>query len=228
MNEQINNPDEPTTQSKTKAAKPTPVEATYSKTEVESMIAKAVAEAIEQVRKESTPIQTIYVKPDEEMVTLLYLGGIAHGTTVRIGKLGNINRDGGTLDIPKREFLQGITPAMEGMMKQRRLLVVNGLTDEERERYDLCYSDNEILSVKTYYRLLDFNVKEICEIFTALCEAHRRIVSKAFLSAYVEKNDNRVTLEKVKALNAISKTTDKDGLFTPILEDMGRTISSKE
>ena len=47
------------------------------------------------------------------------------------------------------------------------------------------------------------------------------MVAKMFLSAYFEKGDNRITAEKVKSLNEISKENDKDGMFKPILEDMG-------
>jgi succinate dehydrogenase flavin-adding protein (antitoxin of CptAB toxin-antitoxin module) len=107
------------------------------------------------------------------------------------------------------------------MLENRSLIVVNGLTQEERERYGLDYQEGETLTQEAFYKLLNYSDSDICSIFRKLCEEHRRVVAKLFLSAYFEKRDNRITAEKVKSLNEISKENDKDGMFKPILEDMG-------
>ncbi len=195
----------------------------YTEDEVRAIAAQAAAQAakdaVENYRKEHQNDTAVYSK--EEYVTLLYIGAIADGTVVSLGKLGQINKAGATRDIPKKEFLQGMTYSIEKMLESRALIVVNGLTAEERERYGLDYKEGELLTQDAFYKLLNYSDSEITAIFRKLCEEHRRVVAKMFLSAYFEKGDNRITAEKVRSLNDISKENDKDGMFKPILEDMG-------
>lgn len=195
------------------------VKKTYTENEVQEIAAKAVRDALAAYEKEHQNDQAVYRK--EEYVTLLYIGAIADGTVVSLGKLGQINKAGSTRDIPKQAFLEGLTYGVERMLEKRSLIVVNGLTDEERERYGLDYKEGELLTQEAFYKLLNYSDSEITAIFRKLCEEHRRVVAKMFLSAYFEKSDNRITAEKVKSLNEISKENDKDGMFKPILEDMG-------
>lgn len=194
-------------------------ERVYTEDEVRAIAAQAAKDAIANYEKEHQHDKAVYNK--EEFVTLLYIGAIADGTVVSLGKLGQINKAGSTRDIPKREFLQGMTYAIEKMLESRALIVVNGLTQEERERYGLDYKDGELLTQDAFYKLLNYSDAEITAIYRKLCEEHRRVVAKMFLSAYFERGDNRITAEKVKSLNDISKENDKDGMFKPILEDMG-------
>lgn len=196
-----------------------PNEKFYSKGEVDTIVAEAVKKAVASYHQEHRNDQAVYNK--EEYVTLLYIGAIADGTVVSLGKLGQINKAGATRDIPKKEFLQGMTFAIEKMLENRSLIVLNGLTRDERERYGLDYKDGELLTQEAFYKLLNYSDSEITDIFRKLCEDHRRVVAKLFLSAYFENSDNRITAEKVKSLNEISKENDKDGMFKPILEDMG-------
>jgi hypothetical protein len=194
-------------------------EKSYSQGELDAIVAEAVKQALASYEKDHRNDTTVYNR--EEYVTLLYIGAIAEGTVVSLGKLGQINKAGATRDIPKKEFLQGMTFAIEKMLENRSLIVVNGLTSEERERYGLDYKEGELLTQEAFYKLLNYSDAEITAIFRKLCEDHRRVVAKMFLSAYFEKSDNRITAEKVKSLNEISKENDKDGMFKPILEDMG-------
>lgn len=191
---------------------------TYTEEEVKAIAAQAAKDAIANYEKEHRNDTAVY---REEFVTLLYIGAIADGTVVSLGKLGQINKAGATRDIPKKDFLQGMTFLIERMLEDRSLIVVNGLTKEERERYGVDYKDGELLTQEAFYKLLNYSDSEITEIFRKLCTDHRRVVAKLFLSAYFEKSDNRITAEKVKSLNEISKENDKDGMFKPILEDMG-------
>ena len=57
-----------------------------------------------------------------------------------------------------------------------------------------------------------------------MCIQHKRVVATTFITAY-QNGDKRITQEKVKELNDISKAFDEDGMFTPILEDMGKKLS---
>ena len=49
-----------------------------------------------------------------------------------------------------------------------------------------------------------------------------------YISAYFERRDNRINMETVKILNKLSRVVDKAGLFTPILEDMGKQLVEED
>lgn len=199
-------------------------EKVYSASEVEALIAKAVAEAL----KNQSP-SVVQVLP-EEKVTLMFVGGIAKGTVVAVGTLGKITRDCGMIEVPKKDFLQNIgDEVIDSLLAERKLVVIAGLDDEERERYGVMYREGELIQSDAFYKkLLDLNTDDVCDVFAHLCETHKQILARVFITAFAENNDGRVTLEKCKALNKISKKTDKDGLFTHILEDMGRDLASEE
>ena len=202
-----------------------PTDKKYSEEELKAIVAeasrKAAIEAVEAY-KASQP-QTVVQVAKDEYVTVLFVGAIAGGTTVSMPKWGQITYAGGMLDIPKKEFLQGIGVQVNAaLLRERQIIVVSGLTDEERRRFGVDYKEGEYLTDKALYELIGYDKEKVCDIFKNLCDAHKRIVAKIYLSAYFEKNDKRVNRETVKALNDLSKKVDEAGLFTPIIEDMGR------
>lgn len=172
---------------------------TLSRAELDALIASAVASAMAK----NGP-QIVQVAPSEDPVVLLYLGGIMPGTTVALGELGNIYRDGGTLTVSKENFFSKLNGTAEFMLRTRQLIAVSGLTDEERERYGVLYKENELLNEKTYGRLLTYPVDELKVIYSALCPEHKAIVAKAFRTA-IDAEDVRVTREKLNALAKIDR-----------------------
>nr|DAH86415.1 MAG TPA: hypothetical protein [Caudoviricetes sp.] len=198
---------------------------TFTESEVQELLKAAVAQALAEQKSTTTIMQVA----KEEYVTVLYLGAMADGASVALGKLGNINKAGTTKDIPKKEFIQALgTPVIDDLLSKKQLIVVNGLTEEERNRYGLEYKDNELLTQNAFFKIMDFGAEEICRIFSSLCPEHQQIVSKLYLTAYFERHDNRVNMPTVKKLNKISKKYFKDGLFTPILEDMGAKLAADD
>lgn len=192
----------------------------YTADELKEAVQKAVAEALE---KQSAQPQTVVQVAQDEYVTILYIGAIAQGTVVALPKWGQITYAGGMLDISKKDFLQGIgIQVNNALLKNRKILVISGLTDAERKRFGLEYKEGEYLTAEALASILGCEKDQVCEIFTKLCDEHKRTVAKIYLSAYFDNGDNRINRETIKALNKISKTIEKDGLFTPILEDMGR------
>ena len=210
---------------KKKTAKPAEAaetEKTFSAAEVQEMIQKAIAEYATR----NTPIiQTA----KDEYVTLCFIGAIANGTAVNLGKLGTINKAGTPRDFAKKDFIDALgIPVVDALLRSRELVVLNGLTDIERERFNLEYKEGETLSTKAFYSLLSYGKEQICDIYKKLCEAHKRTVAKIYCDAYFEKHDNRISSVTVKALNKLSKTVDKNGLFTPILDDMGAKLKEDD
>ncbi|MBQ0125479.1 MAG: hypothetical protein KBS59_04040 [Clostridiales bacterium] len=202
------------------------LEKTYSQEELDKTVAAAVEAALAKYQQNSAPV--IQVAKDD-YVTVLFIGAMARGTSVALGRLGQINRAGGTLDIPKKDFLQGLgIPVVDALLAKRQLIVVDGLTEEERDRFNLKYTEGELLSQKAFHKLFDYSKEEIGKIFEKLCPEHKRIVAKMYLTEYFENKSNKVTPDIVKELNRLSKTVEKQGLFTPILIDMGNKFVDDE
>lgn len=197
-----------------------PNEKMYTYDEVQAIVkgavAEAVAEALKNVNTANQGNQVIVVP--EEKVTLLFIGGIAKGTSVTLGKLGKINKDGGTIDISKKEFLQGINETIDILLAKRKLIVLDGLDAEERERYGVEYKEGELLTAKQFHKLLDYADDVICDIYDKLCDQHQETVARVFVSAYTESKDPRVSTDKLKKLNKISKKKHPEGVFTELLK----------
>lgn len=185
-------------------------------------IAKAVQEAL-AASAAKTSCATIQVIP-EEKVTLMYIGGMSRGCSVNLGIFGRITRDCGIIEVPKKAFMNEANRVVDSLLQSRKLLVIDGLTEDERTRFGVSYKENELLNEKTYQKLLDLPMEELSATFKLLCEEHKKIVAKVFYSA-AEEGDHRVSLEKVRTLNDISKQTDKDGLFKYLLQNMAEEIA---
>ena len=200
-------------------------EKTYNASEVEKMIAeavdKAVADAVAGIAKQ----QAAAYRPADETVTLLYMGCVAEGSTVPLNeKLGQIQGRGGTRDINKREFLQNLTPNILRRLKDRRLIILDGMTDEERVRYGVKYTDGELLGADIYHKLLDMHEEKILAIFDKACYRHKQLIATLFIDAYMAR-DNRINQYLVQKLNEVSKKTDPEGMFKSILKDMAKGLA---
>lgn len=190
----------------TTIAEPEEAGKTFTEAELNALIAAAVQKALSNVPQVT---QTVVVAP-EETVKVVFFGGIARGTTVRInGDMGYINRDGGSREFPKREFLSKLDKVTEDLLTDRKLIIVDGLTDEERERYGVLYTEGELLDEHHFAKLLDYGANELLAFYKLLCSAHKDVVAKMFVSA-LDGGDTRVTVEKVKLLRKFDKNNTAD------------------
>lgn len=187
-----------------------------AQTLMQSMVAQMVA------AQKPTVVQVAPQK--EEMVTLLYMGAVAEGSRVNLGeKLGEIMGRGGTRTISKTVFFENMTPGVLNRLKDRRLIVLDGLTDEERERYGVKYTDGELVSKEIYYKLLDLDEDTVVSIFKKACYRHKQLIASLYADAYGI-GDNRINQPLIQKLNRASKAIDKDGMFTAILKDMAKAL----
>ena len=195
----------------------------FSRDEVQKMIAEAVAKAL----AESKTGNVIHVKTDE-YVTVTYIGPMAPGTVFDLGDWGKINRSGGTLKIPKEKFLQGIDYRMEERLEERKLIVLNGLTEEEMERYGVKYRAGELMTERIYANLCKLSSQDLISIFGNLCEWHKKTFANTIESDYFEKGSSTIDVDTLKTLNNMSRSVDKKGLFRHMLDDIGQKLSSEE
>lgn len=181
-------------------------EPTFTREQVEEMIAAAVKKATEGASRRS----------DDDMVTMLYLAEVSPDDTLILPGYGSL-RPHGYLQVPKREFGSKFMSTLARKLIDRRfLIVVSGLDEEEQERWNCRYKPGEILSEKVFDKMLQMPIDELCEIFRHLCREHRQFIVTRFITA-AERKDNRVSLDKAVALNKISMEDGED-LFRPIIE----------
>ena len=201
----------------------------YSSEEIANVLNTPEAQAAmqkmiaEMLAKQPQPIMQVNYQK-EEMVTLLYMGAVAEGSMVTLWEGFEIQGRGGTRDIPKKEFLQHLSQGVIKRLKDRRLIVVDGLSDDERERYGVKYTDNELASVDIYYKLLSYDEDKIISIFKNVCDSHKTIIASLFKTAYMA-HDSRINQPLIERLNKASKTVDPKGMFSDILRDMARELS---
>lgn len=182
----------------------------YTEAEIQAIVAAAVKNALAEQKKADDP---------DGMVTLLFLGGIAPGTTVTLDGMGRIPRDGNTLTVTKRDFFQNLGAQTDLLLRKRKLIVTDGLTDEERERYGVLYKDNELLSATVYQKLPDYDTERLSGIYEKLCPEHRELVRRVLHTGAMD-GDWRVSTDKLKAIIRIDRAGGLKG--TPLEEDLKR------
>lgn len=185
------------------AEKKTPAETKreYSEAEIQALVAAAVEKALA-----AQPAKA----EQDTLVTMLYIGGIAEGTTVALEGMGNIIGDGGMLSVPKKTFFSNLGATANLLLRNRQLIVIDGLTDDERSRYGVLYTEGELMSAAVFQRLLDYSAAELTGIYRNLCKEHREIATRVIHSAAMD-GDGRVTPEKLKAILRIDREKGEKG-----------------
>lgn len=193
----------------------------FTEDELNAAVKAAVAEAMKGVQTQPTIVQV----EKTEYVGMLFLGRFAEGTSVNLPIWGQITRTGETIDVPKKDFLCGLGKRTnKEFLRNRKLIVVDGVTDDERKRFGLDYKEGEVLTQDAYYKLLLLPKDEVCRIYERLCPEHKELVARIFHAAYFEERRKDIPLETVKALNDISKSICPDGLFRRILKSQAEEL----
>lgn len=200
---------------------------TPSETELLKQQNEMLARQLAEMQKQIAEMQkgagaTVVMAAPEEQVELTYIASVSPNNVLSLGDYGTLNGVGGCFNVPHKDFAgKFMTPEVRGLLNQRRLIVLNGLTEDERKRYNVDYKDGELLDMQMFDRLLDMPLPRVKEIFEKLCVEHKQIVATRFISAY-QRGDNRISREKVEALNDLSKAVEPKGMFRPILEQMNK------
>jgi hypothetical protein len=121
--------------------------------------------------------------------------------------------------VPKPDLSRILTEMNRRFMAQRWLLVVSGLTDEEREALGVDYKSGEVLDKRAFAKLVELG-DELLDIYPALCEGHKVMAAQMYADAY-RQGSRYVTRERTVKLNALSKRKGHEkGDFIAIIEDM--------
>ena len=197
----------------------------YTAEQVQQMMkeaaAAAVAEALKNIPQQTAP-QIVQVSTSAEQVHFLWMAPVADDNVVQFGDggmYGNIVGKTGSFYVPKPDLSRILTEMNRRFMAQRWLLVVSGLTDEEREALGVDYKPGEVLDKRAFAKLVELG-DELLNIYPALCEGHKVMAAQMYADAY-RQGSRYVTRERTVKLNTLSKRKGHEkGDFIAIIEDM--------
>lgn len=181
---------------------------------------------IEQAKAEEAKTVNMVVEQKAPPVKILYIDSCIPNNQVPIGNNRYITGSGRIFAVPLEQFEgEFMTPLVMKLIDNRKFVVLSGLTNEQRMQYNCYYGDGEVIKNEGVFdSLLKLPVEKAVAIFAELCPEHRQLVATRFMGAYFERHDNRVSRERVEALNAVSKRDGGEGLFTPIVKDINEKI----
>lgn len=200
---------------------------------VEDPMLKALREQNEMLQKQMEQLQAqmlamqrpqvIQMAADTERVYFLWQADVADYNLVTFGPggmYGSITGKTGTFSVPKNELSRILNTRTRGYLEKRWLIVLDGLSDDERESLGVAYKEGEILDRKVFSMMVEMDKDDICDVYKKLCPSHKEMVGRRFYEAWQAHNEN-VTREKVIALRNITR---EKGLeikaFQTILQEM--------
>ncbi|PWM20093.1 MAG: hypothetical protein DBX49_01185 [Clostridia bacterium] len=167
------------------------------------------------------------IAPKEPMVKMLYIDSCIPNNQIPIGKGRVITGSGKTFSVTLTDFEgEFMTAFIQKLIKKRKIIVLDGVTEDMRIQYGCKYAEGEIIKNEGIFDyLLNCPAAEAERLFGELCPEHRELVARRFMEAF-ENGDNRLDRARIEALNAISKGDAADGVgaFTPILKALNEKI----
>ena len=175
---------------------------TFTLEQVQKMIEEALAKR-ESENKQAEPQQSAA----DTIVTMIFQAEVNDANELQLGpngKYGMITGKHATVTINKRDFVSDFrTTMMQYLLKNRNLIVVSGLTDEERKIYGVDYQQGEYLEPAIYERLLEMGDK-VMDVFAQLHPTWQEMVATKFVEAY-ENGTLKCSREALLEMNKISK-----------------------
>lgn len=174
-----------------------------------------------QMEAMSAP-KVIQVAADTEKVHFLWQAPVSDYNVVLFGDggmYGRITGKTGSFFVPKGELSRILDSAARSYLDKRWLIVVDGLTEDEREALGVNYRDGEVLDKRAFSKMVELG-DEILEIFPKLCDSHKEMVGRCFYEAWKAHNPS-VSREIVKKLRDISRNSGNEiKSFAAIIEEM--------
>ena len=173
--------------------------------------------------------QVVQVSADTEKVHLLWQAEVADDNVLDFGEGGMYGRivgKTGSVFVPKPDLSRVLSSLMRYLIDKRWLLIVSGLTEEERDALGVNYKEGEVLDKKAFAKMVELG-DEMLNIYPKLCNSHKEMVARRYWEAY-QNGDRTITRDRVEKLQEM---TDEAGLnvqgFRAILEDMNQKFLKK-
>jgi hypothetical protein len=181
--------------------------AAFTIEQVQQMIAEAIKKH-DAEKKQAEPTSSA----SDGMVTMFFQAEVNDANEIPLGpnaKYGYIIGKHANITIPKRDFMSDFrTTTVQYFLKERNLVVVDGLTDEERHIFGLDYRQGEYLEPAVYNRLIEMG-DHVKDVYPALNRTWREMVAQKFAEAY-ENKTLKCSRECLMELNKISRQDYKD------------------
>ena len=196
----------------------------YTEEEVAEIARQAAASAVAEAMKNAPQAMTQIVQygADAQKVQFLWMAEVADDNTVQFGDggmYGSIVGKTGSFYVPKNDLSRILTSMNRKFLEDRWLIVVNGLTDEERETLGVDYKEGEVLDRKAFAKMVELGDK-LLELDPALCEGHKQMVAQRYADAFAA-GSPYVTRERAVKLNDLSRREGHErGDFIHIIEEM--------
>nr|DAR47068.1 MAG TPA: hypothetical protein [Caudoviricetes sp.] len=202
----------------------------YTAEQVAQMVQEAAAKAVAEVMK-SIPQQpqVVQVMADTEKVVMRWMAPVADDNVAVFGQngmYGQVTGKNGTVIVPKSEWSRFYDETMRRFMERRWLVVLSGMSDDERALYHCNYRKGEIMDEKAFANI--FIMRDgLLDVFDDLCTEHQEMVAKSFWEAAQDGKLDGSWRGLVKALNAKNKKRYKDvpagdvrkkGMFQPVID----------
>lgn len=173
--------------------------------------------------------QIIQVSTDSPNVHLMWQAEVADDNVVAFGdggRYGTIKGKRGEFFMRKTDFSTIMDERMRFYLANRWLIVLDGLTQEEREAYEVDYKDGEYLDKKAFAKMIEIGA-DILNIYPNLCEGNKKMVSQRYADAF--NNGQHIDRAVVEKLNEMSKTPKNPrGDFVQIVEALNRKVEGNE
>lgn len=176
----------------------------------------------QQLDQKNQQPSIIQVLGDQEKVVMLFQAEVADDNLAVFGPngmYGQVTGKTGKVIVPKSEWSRFYNESVRSMIRRRWLIVLSGMTDDERQLYDCSYREGELLEAGIFNRLLDMG-EELTEIFPQLCRDHQEMVARRFVSAWMDGDARTNNRNLIVKLNELSKQNGQKSLFTRIIEGM--------
>ena len=206
------------------AKKPRTVKKTVDKKDEEIQDLKAQIEQLKQLvaQQSAMPQQIVVTADNSERVWFLWIADVADDNQILIGDSGQYGRiigKTGTFYVPKNDLSRVLDSAVRYYLEMRWMIVISGLSDEEREALGVNYREGELLDEKAFRRITEMG-EELLEIYPALCDSHKDMVASRYHEDYM--NHKPIDRNMVVKLNKIYPSV----AFKDILEDMNEKEAS--
>lgn len=198
------------------------------KAEYEAIIAamreetKAQMDAMKASMAEMQKPQVVQIAATTEQVHFLWMADVADDNIQDFGPGGMYGRivgRQGEFFVPKNDLSRVLDNITRMCLERRWLIVVDGLSEDERDAMGVNYKEGELLDRKAFGKLIELGDK-LVEIFPALCMGHKEMVGKRCYEAWQAKSPY-INRDLIVTLNRLAKQADmKENAFAEILKEM--------
>ena len=202
---------------------------TFTYEEVQKLIENAIKEYA------SAQPNVVQVSTERPLVKMVFMDDCSDDNVLQFGingKFGSITGPLGYINVAKDEWLGEFRDNLvQSLLASRKLIVLDGLTDEERQMHGVNYADGEVMDERLFRSILD-HIEELPNIYKKLCPAMKQIVATRFQTGF-DAGDPRVLRNRdvIVKLNKISKKDfadapdddpRKNGLFINIVKGLNK------